>query len=167
MDYGPLGNGYFTPDYTISVQRLYAHGGRPNTWTARSRGRSRGRSQGRSQGRTRARAAPNPHRDHIMKRLYQPTAQDFIDLLPIVSHQAWTVNLYTNAMRNEVWRCPICALAKEIDPGVDYQVLAHAAMQDIGVASPDAIRAVMNAADRPGHDLRARLLLALGIKEKS
>jgi hypothetical protein len=102
-----------------------------------------------------------------MNHTYQPTAQDFIGLLPIVSHQAWTIDLNTNAIRNEVWRCPICALAKEIDPGVDYQILAHRSMQDIDVDSTYAISALMSAADRPGHDLRARLLLALGIKEKS
>jgi hypothetical protein len=92
------------------------------------------------------------------------TIDDVIDLLPIIADRQFAVE-EDGAIRDERNRCPLCALANEIDPVVDYCGFASAALRQADVDMPmDERRRFMRAADVALDDeLRARMKQALGV----
>lgn len=96
------------------------------------------------------------------------TSQDYIDLLPIVSGQTWSEDIFDGRIRNEKGQCPLCALAEEIRPELQFTVSYYDATLGADLL-PDqlrlsAIHQVANAADRKEHPKHRALKLALGMK---
>ncbi len=94
------------------------------------------------------------------------TAQDIIDLLPIVADQGWWVGDWIDgcAIRNRDGACPLCALGKELSGEFWYRSeLDPRQYSDIIPGKP--VRAVMSAADDADAPLRPALLAALGLAE--
>lgn len=72
------------------------------------------------------------------------TAQQIIDLLPIVAERDW--RLRDGAIRDSDNFCPVCALVQEIDPSSPYKLFAWQALDRIGVTG-NAAYDLMEAAD--------------------
>lgn len=92
------------------------------------------------------------------------TTQDLLDLLPIVAREDWEIFL-DSSIRNTERRCPLCALAHEIDPSIDYREMACAAFLELGfseIKNP-SLKEIMDAADFPDQPLRPALMQALGM----
>jgi len=95
------------------------------------------------------------------------TAQDFLDLMPIVADREWMFKPLTGFIRDRDGRCPLCALAHEVSMGsVDVNIAAHHAIArafkfDNGQSL--AINEVINAADLHRNRLRPALMAALGM----
>lgn len=89
------------------------------------------------------------------------TADDLFDLLPIVDGRGWEGVV----IRDKDNRCPLCALANEIDPSIEFLIDAETAFKRLGLGRVASARwPVMNAADWWGDPRRPRLMQALGMK---
>lgn len=95
------------------------------------------------------------------------TAQDLLDLLPIVAGQGWEIKSFLDSasIRNAESRCPLCALAYAICPSTNYHEMACAAFLELGFSSFNnpGIKQIMGAADFHNHPLRPALMQALGM----
>lgn len=91
------------------------------------------------------------------------TAQDWIDLLPIVADRGWHVRLNDQYIRDRSDRCPICALAHEVDSSIDEYTFANRAAARV-FDTQSCVPAIMNAADSLTHPLRPALMHALGMQ---
>ena len=96
--------------------------------------------------------------------MHNITPDTLIDLMPIVANRGWRVVNSTGWIRDSDDRCPICALANEIDANVYWSLAAHAAMTLLCAEVFDATESVANAADRHNHALRGKLMQALGMQ---
>lgn len=96
------------------------------------------------------------------------TAQDLLDLMPIVKDRGWRI---TNSgdIRDKNYSCPVCALANEICGyecyGTDawaaiYEIVGNRAKQE---DAQTATREIMEAADLEEYQLRPALMQALGM----
>lgn len=96
------------------------------------------------------------------------TAQDIIDLLPIVADRGWSVRSsgrMRGTIRDRDDRCPVCALVNEIDPRVDYHLSYSVALRAIDIDAVDFdVANVVSSADFPGTKLRPTLIKTLEIK---
>ena len=90
------------------------------------------------------------------------TAQDLLDLMPIVADRGWLLAV-TEVIRDADGRCPVCALANEIDPLIENKIFGHEAFGRLDIDEPDAISRIMTAADLPSNALRPQLMQALGM----
>ena len=92
------------------------------------------------------------------------TAQDILDLLPIVANRGW--RLYGSAIRDKDGFCPICALLNETH-GTRWEILPGSAWQDAELPeASQAISIIANAADWPSHTMRSALMVALDIPQE-
>jgi hypothetical protein len=96
------------------------------------------------------------------------TAQEIIDLLPIVDDRGWKVK-FGVGIRDRDGRCPVCALVHELSGGeIDITVYARAAM--VRYLETDsallvwAVQDMMAGADHKDHPLRPAIAEALGLK---
>ena len=91
------------------------------------------------------------------------TLEAVFDLLPLVANQPWKITLGGNIRTGPDRICPLCALAKEIDPDSPYREAAISAFGALGMQHPIAkiIGKIMGAADFPDHHLRPALMQAL------
>ena len=95
------------------------------------------------------------------------TAQDLIDLMPIVADVGWK-KLNAGQIRDEFGRCPLCALANAIDKRISYSQAATMAFVRLGLKdweSSIAVNSIIGAADNADDPLRQRLMRALGMKK--
>lgn len=94
------------------------------------------------------------------------TADDIIDLLPIVADRGWRI-LGNGYIRDMDDRCPVCALAHEMTDGkVDYELAAHVAAKEAwGVKERFIVIRLMRAADKEAdYNMRRRMLKMLGLE---
>lgn len=97
------------------------------------------------------------------------TTNDIIELLPIVAHKQWTVNMY-DEIRDEDGRCPICSLIHEIDSDIDVYLTPSIAFEDLGLTMDESkLDNFMDAADTEytsgvKKSIRNKMLKALGIE---
>ena len=97
------------------------------------------------------------------------TAQDLIDLMPIVADRGWTRHGPFGYVRDNTSRCPVCALAYVLTDGaIDFHESANTAMAELFGArlssrELDAIAVVMEAADGGDIACAPRLFAALGV----
>jgi hypothetical protein len=97
------------------------------------------------------------------------TADDIIDLLPIVANRGWRVS-FSGAIRDRDGRCPVCALVHEVSGGaLDEKTKAWNALQRLGFRSYTAynfgsVHSITLASDIPFGPLRDRLEQALGMR---
>ena len=101
---------------------------------------------------------------------YVPQPEDFIDLMPIVANGRWYVTtIHGLIRRNRVGttevECPMCALANEVRGNKTYSTWAG----DAGLALGNEFAGweVAGAADYRRHPLRAQLLAALGLEDRT
>lgn len=98
------------------------------------------------------------------------TIQDIIDLLPILRDRGWRASGSNGSMlRDYGGRCPLCALANEIDPRSDRRSYYFGAIADMGISitAADAQRLV-HAADNTqlaNPALRRKIANALGVPQ--
>jgi len=95
------------------------------------------------------------------------TAEDLLDLLPIVAYLPW--RFVGHGIRGPEGICPLCALVNEIvGRETSYVLSPHAAFAnyfDLDYsASYSAISKIATAADRAKSPFRKKLLQALGMK---
>jgi hypothetical protein len=88
----------------------------------------------------------------------------YLELLPIVADRRWRVKA-DGLIRDRDGRCPICALAHEMDSRLPWFQMYHSALKGIGLPKDDMdADRVACAADEPKHPLRPALMAALGMK---
>lgn len=92
------------------------------------------------------------------------TAQDYLDLLPIVADRGWRVD-EGGYIRDRDGRCPLCSLANEVDAKVKKRAAHISALISIGVSRTYGDRVIMFAADEPDSPLRPALMRALGMTQ--
>ena len=94
------------------------------------------------------------------------TAQQLIDLLPIVAYLPWRVvahHVRYDEDDHGASVCPGCAVAEELG-GVKNTDDVVEALAEIGVRmKPRDVQLIIGAADDPEHPLRVAMLHALGI----
>jgi hypothetical protein len=90
------------------------------------------------------------------------TAQDILDLLPIVADRGWKVGC-NNTIRDRNERCPICSLLNETHR-FPFKVMGITAWDSAGLPDVSAAIQIMIAANNSGHPLRPALMRALGMK---
>ena len=96
--------------------------------------------------------------------MHNITPDTLIDLMPIIANRGWRVDRDI-FIRDRQGFCPICAIVEEItQEDATWRLAAHAAMGSIDADDYDSVESVANAADRPNHWLRERLMLALGVQ---
>lgn len=89
------------------------------------------------------------------------TAQDILDLLPIVADRGWQIDS-TGFIRDTSWSCPICALLNETH-GRGEKVAAGNAWEGVGFRDDAGMKSIVGAADNEDHPLRPDLMRALGM----
>lgn len=90
------------------------------------------------------------------------TAQDLLDLMPIVKDRGWRVD-GLGWIRDAQDRCPICALAYEISNGRTNYLTFYKAAARHGWGAIGGAKRIANAADNPKNPLRPALMQALGM----
>lgn len=92
------------------------------------------------------------------------TAQDILDLLPIVADRGWRERR-DGFIRDKDGRCPVCALVHEVTHGkVDFTFMAELSYKSaFGYAGLAAQFEIANAADYVTHPSRPVLMAALGM----
>ena len=92
-------------------------------------------------------------------------AQDWLNLLPIVSDRGWPDPGSQGFIRDRDGRCPLCALAHEVSGGaVSLRGDWKDALRRAGLPFVYAA-AIANAADNAEAPLRAALERALGVRQ--
>jgi len=91
---------------------------------------------------------------------------DYLAILPIVAGRGWAIRkerLWHGSIRDAAGRCPLCALANEIDPSIEEKHDFLYALGRCGLSGEDS-RDIADAADYRGHPLRPTLMSALGMR---
>ena len=89
------------------------------------------------------------------------TAQDILDLMPIIADRNWTTRS-AGQIRNELGRCPLVELAEELGENCDGNRISYGhVLTDI---PPVARGAIVLASDFSIHEYRAELEWALGMR---
>jgi hypothetical protein len=86
----------------------------------------------------------------------------YLELLPIVADRGWEIRP-SGVIRDRDSRCPLCALANEIDHTILYIGAYPAALKRAGLMLLFEAHSVATAADRTNHPLRNDLMAALGM----
>lgn len=74
------------------------------------------------------------------------TLKQFLDMLPIVADKGWVISS-KGKLRDNAGRCPLCSLAKEIDPTFTGFSEVGAPSDIIGFLCPGETRSIWTAAD--------------------
>jgi len=94
------------------------------------------------------------------------TADDILDLMPIVAHLPWSVSLH-GGIRTATGQCPVCALVEELSGGeIAFNNIAITAMEDLFgkeylMVHAMGVAKIMRAADDRNGTYRAALVAAL------
>ncbi len=100
-----------------------------------------------------------------MQYLIDATAEDWLELLPLVAGQRWMVGQNGN-IRNDADECPLCALAAEVLGGSFYHYTRETPRVSWGIddgSTPIGMADIIVAADIKRAILRPRLMAALGM----
>jgi hypothetical protein len=87
-----------------------------------------------------------------------------MELMPLVAHWDWQLDVVGGIIRSDSGRCPVCALAYEVDPSISYYTIAAWALRDMLQIRefPNAVRdelmEVIDAADRVNSPHRKYLM---------
>lgn len=96
------------------------------------------------------------------------TAEQILDILPIVANQGWRIRVDGGAVRNRKGVCPVCALVNELTGETFWRAAAHSAWCSLTGAdwssdNDGAAMLIAQAADDPASPLRPALMQALGM----
>jgi hypothetical protein len=100
-----------------------------------------------------------------MQDLIDATAEDWLELLPLVAGQGWTVR-GSGEIRNGADECPLCALAVKVLGNGLYRYARETPRVSWGiddVLTPIGMADIIVAADIKRAILRPRLMAALGM----